>query len=119
LAAEQRRWLKPWVAYRFEELWAVVDGAYAKRPSLRPARQHGFTVISRRRKDAAWWSLPQPAPVGQRGPGRPPIYGQQRLSLAKRAGQKRGWQEVACVQYGQKVTKTIKTFLATWRPAGG
>ena len=24
-----------------------------------------------------------------------------------------------CVQYGKPVTKTIKTFLATWRPAGG
>ena len=24
-----------------------------------------------------------------------------------------------CEQYGEKVTKTIKTFLATWRPAGG
>src|SRR5262249_51706829 len=31
----------------------------------------------------------------------------------------RGWQEVECEQYGEKVTKTIKTFLATWRPAGG
>jgi hypothetical protein len=35
--------------------------------------------------------------------------------LAKRAGQKRGWQQVACVQYGERVVKTIKTFLATWR----
>jgi hypothetical protein len=119
LAAEQLRWLKPWVDYRFEELWAVVDGAYAKRPFLRPAREHGFTVVSRLRKDAALWSLPKPVPAGQRGPGRPPTYGKQRLSLAKRAGQKRGWQEVECVQYGKKVTKTIKTFLATWKPAGG
>ena len=39
--------------------------------------------------------------------------------MAKRAGQQRGWQEVECRQYGQQVTKTIKTFLATWRPAGG
>ena len=31
----------------------------------------------------------------------------------------RGWQQVECVQYGARVTKTIKTFLATWRPAGG
>jgi hypothetical protein len=119
MAAEQLRWLKPWVDYRFEELWAVVDGAYAKRPFLRSARQHGFTVLSRLRKDAALWSLPKLVPAGQRGPGRPPIYGKQRLSLAKRAGQTRGWQEVECVQYGQQVTKTIKTFLATWRPAGG
>jgi hypothetical protein len=39
--------------------------------------------------------------------------------LAKRAGQKGGWQQVECVQYRQRVTKTYKTFLATWKPAGG
>jgi hypothetical protein len=48
-----------------------------------------------------------------------PTYGKQRLDLAKRAGQKRGWQQVECLQYGGRVTKTYKTFLATWRPAGG
>ena len=26
---------------------------------------------------------------------------------------------MACVQYGERVDKTIKTFEATWRPAGG
>jgi hypothetical protein len=119
LAAEQLRWLVPWVEGCFEERWAVADGAYAKRPFLRAARQQGFTVVSRLRKDAALWSVPEPVPAEQRGPGRPPTYGKQRISLAKRAGQKRGWQEVECVQYGERVTKTIKTFLATWRPAGG
>ena len=39
--------------------------------------------------------------------------------MAKRAGQKRGWQRVACVQYGERVVKIVKTFEATWRPAGG
>ncbi len=58
-------------------------------------------------------------PPRKRGRGKPPTYGKQRLSLAKRAGQQRGWQQVECVQYGQKVTKTIKTFLPTWHPAGG
>jgi hypothetical protein len=48
-----------------------------------------------------------------------PTYGKGRISLAKRAGQKRGWEQVKCVQYGQEVTKTVKTFLATYRPAGG
>jgi hypothetical protein len=41
------------------------------------------------------------------------------VDLARRAGQQRGWQPVECVQYGERVTKTAKTFLATWRPAGG
>jgi len=117
LAAEQLRWLKPWVVGHFDALVAVVDGGYAKKPFLQPARAAGFQVIGRLRKDAALWSPPAPKPPGQRGPA--PTYGKQRLSLAKRAGQARGWQQVACVQYGQQVTKTYKTFLATWRPAGG
>jgi hypothetical protein len=118
LAAAQLRWLKPWVAGQFEELWAVVDGGYAKKPFLGPARQAGFVVVGRLRKDAALWSVPpttrQP---GQRGPL--PTYGKERLSLAKRAGQSRGWHEVECVQYGHQRTKTVKPFLATWKPAGG
>jgi hypothetical protein len=119
LAAGQLHWLKIWAGHLFTEFWAVADGAYAKRPFLRGARGHGFTVVSRLRKDAALWSVPVPAAPGQRGPGRPPTYGKRRISLAKRAGQRRGWQEVECVQYGKQLTKTIKTFLATWRPAGG
>jgi hypothetical protein len=119
LNAEQLVWLKPWVDSSFEALGAVVDGAYAKRPFLRPAREQGFTVVSRLRKDAALWSLPEPPPPQGRGPGRPPIYGKQRISLAKRAAHQQGWQQVECVQYGERVTKTYKTFLATWRPAGG
>jgi hypothetical protein len=119
IAAEQLRWLRLWAGERFPERWAVVDGAYAKRPFLRAARHEGFTVVSRLRKDAALRSLPVLLPPAARGPGRPPTYGKKRISLAKRAGQKGGWQEVACVQYGVRVTKRIKTFLATWRPACG
>lgn len=117
MAGEQLRWLWPWVNRDFSQLWVVVDGAYAKRPFLRAARQTHFTVVSRLRKDAALWSVPPPKPTGRRGPQA--TYGKQRISLAKRAGQTRGWQTVECVQYGLTVTKTIKTFLATWKPAGG
>lgn len=118
LAAEQLRRLKPWLAGHAEELWVAVDGGYAKKPFLAAARREGFTVVSRLRKDAALWSVPSSVRrQGQRGPL--PTYGKQRLSLAKRAGQSRGWQQVECVQYGEQVTKTYKTFLATWRPAGG
>jgi hypothetical protein len=119
MAAAQLAWVQTWIGRHFAEHWAVVDGAYAKRPFLRPAAQLGFTVVSRLRKDAALWSVPTPVPPEQRGPGRPPTYGKQRISLAKRAGHRGGWQEVECAQYGKRVTKTIKTFLATWRPAGG
>jgi hypothetical protein len=117
LAAAQLRWLRPWAAPRFDALVAAVDGGYAERPFLKPAQEAGFQVISRLRKDAALWSLPGPKKPGRPGPA--PTYGKERISLAKRAGQARGWQQVACVQYGERVTKTYKTFLATWRPAGG
>src|SRR5215213_2426952 len=120
MAVAQLDWAESWVGHRFEQLWVVADGGYAKRPFLKGAKALGFTVVSRLRKDAALWSLPEPLKPGQkRGPGRPPIYGKQRISLAKRAGQTRGWQQVECEQYGEKVTKTIKSFLATWKPAGG
>jgi hypothetical protein len=92
MAAEQLHWLRPWAASHFEELWSVVDGAYAKRPFLRAAKQENVIVVSRLRKDAALWSVPEPVPPEKRGRGRPPTYGKQRISLAKRAGQKRGWQ---------------------------
>jgi hypothetical protein len=117
LAVAQLRWLKPWVCHLSEQLWVAVDGGYAKRAFLRPARQEGFTVVSRLRKDAALRSLPLPKAPSQRGPQA--TYGKERLSLAKRAGQPRGWQQVECTQYGEQVTKTYKTFLATYVPAGG
>jgi DDE superfamily endonuclease len=117
LAAEQLRWLRPWVEHRFERCWVAVDGGYAKKPFLKPAAEQGYVVVGRLRKDAALRSPPEAQPAGRRGPQA--TYGKERLSLAKRAGQTRGWQQVRCVQYGKAVTKTIKTFVATWRPAGG
>jgi hypothetical protein len=120
MAVAQLDWAESWVGHRFEQRWVVADGGYAKRPFLKGASKHGFVVVSRLRKDAALWSLPEPAKPGEkRGRGRPRVYGKQRISLAKRAGQTRGWQQVECEQYGEKVTKTIKTFTATWKPAGG
>jgi hypothetical protein len=96
----------------------AVDGAYAKRPFLKPVLALGVVVFSRLRKDAHLLSLPPTRRWrGQRGPL--PRYGKERINLAKRAGQKRGWQRLACWQYGGKVVKQVKTFVATWRPAGG
>src|SRR4051812_48931840 len=117
MAADQLRWLKPWVDWCFQERWAVVDGGYANKPFLRAARDGGWVVVGRLRRDAALWSLPLPKPPSQPGPQ--PTYGKGRLSRALRAGHKQGWQQVECEQYGGRVTKTCKTFLATWKPAGG
>ena len=118
LAVELTRWLCVWLGGLGKELRLVVDGAYAKRPFLQPVMALGVVVFSRLRKDASLHTLP----TEKRRPGSRgllPNYGKGRIDLAKRAGQKRGWQRVACVQYGERVVKTIKTFLATWRPAGG
>jgi hypothetical protein len=118
LAVQQLNWLNPWVDDRFEERWAAVDGGYAKKPFLCPAQLAGWVVISRLRKDAHLCDLPptQRKP-GQRGPM--PIYGKGRISLAELAADAEGWQQVECEQYRVRQIKTIKTFLATWRPAGG
>jgi hypothetical protein len=119
LAVELLRWAKPWLGLLRLPIWVVADGAYAKRDLLKPAKALGMTVVSRLRCDAALWSLPPEVPVDRRGPGRPRVYGTERISLAKRAGQRRGWTTEAFTLYGERVTKRYKTFLATWRPAGG
>jgi DDE superfamily endonuclease len=98
-------------------VWIVADGAYAKCPFLRPLRRMGVTVVSRLRKDAALWTLP-PQPK-QRTRGRPRKYGAKRIHLKRRAAHPLGWEQVECSVYGQLVTKTVKTFLATYRPAEG
>lgn len=101
-----------------KRLWVLVDGGYTKRPFLRPLRKKGVTVIGRLRKDAALRTVP-PSVSGKRPVGRPPTYGQERIVLAKRAGQKRGWQDLPVRLYGKDTVKRIKTFEATYRPAGG
>ena len=77
-----------------------------------------ITIVSRLRKDAALRSVPpQLARGARRGRGRPRKYGKERLSLAKRAGQSRGWQTIECTVYGKPNAKRCKTFLATYAPA--
>jgi DDE superfamily endonuclease len=118
LAVELLHWLLPWVRDLGLEIWVVADGGYAKKVFLQAARAAGVFVVSRLRKDAALRTVPPPErPKGKRGPA--PTYGSGRIDLAKRAGQKRGWQRLRCWQYGAERVKTYKTFLATWRPAGG
>jgi hypothetical protein len=121
LAAESVTWLRSQLPDAGRAAWLAVDGGYAKREFLKPATAAGFIVVARLRKDAALYDLPPVLPPGQkRSRGRPPIYGKGRLSLAKRAGQRRGWQAVKVrTTKGEVVTKRYKTFLATWRPAGG
>lgn len=101
-------------------VWAVADGAYAVWPFLKPLRAAGVVVVSRLRKNAHINDLPPKLKKGQRrGPGQPRKYGKKRLHLQRRAAHPLGWETIECFIYGQPVIKTIKTFLATYRPAGG
>ena len=73
-------------------------------------------IVSRLRKDAALYSVPG---ATSKGRGRPRKYGKERISLAKRAGHRGGWEEGQFQLYGKEVTKKYKTFLATYPPVGG
>ena len=117
LAVELLGWAKRWLGLLKLPIWVVADGAYAKKEVLKPAKSLGMTVVSRLRKDAALRTLPGPRPPGRRGPA--PTYGPDVIDLAKRAGQRRGWSTDTFDVYGEKVVKRFKTFVATWRPAGG
>ncbi len=120
LAVRLLEWVAPLVFAAGKRLWIVADGFYAKRPLLKFSRLTGVVFISRLRKDAALQSLPpKPKKGKRRGPGQPRKYGKKRISLAKRAGQPRGWQTIECFQYGKTVVKKYKTFLATYQPAYG
>ena len=121
LAARQLEWIVPILKKAGKTVWVVIDGGYTKRPFLkRVLKMAKVTVVGRLRKDAALRSLPPALRPGQRRPrGRPRKYGKNRISLAKRAGHKRGWQTVECTLYGEMVSKTYKTFLATYTPVGG
>ncbi len=120
LAARLVEWLAPIVKRAGKTLWIVVDGGYTKAPFLKRAATAGVTIVGRLRKDAALRDLPPTLRRGQRpGRGRPRKYGPHKIELAKRAAHRHGWQEIACTIYGQAKVKTCKTFLATYRPAGG
>jgi hypothetical protein len=116
LGVELPRWARAWLKCLGKPLWVVADGAYAKAPFLKPAIGLGMTVVSRLRKDAALHTVPGP-PTGRRG--RPRVYGRERIVLAARAVQRRGWSRGLFNLDGKPTVKRYQTFLATWRPAGG
>jgi hypothetical protein len=93
------------------QLWLAVDGAYAVRPFLLEALALDIVVVSRLRKDACLYDLPGPRPPHRRGPD--PIYGKNKIDLAKRAAHRQGWQTITYLCRGEEVTRQYKTFLAT------
>lgn len=118
LAAELVEWcvilLQNWFA---RPVMVIADGAYAKRPFLKRVVASGALVVSRLRKDAALFDVPEPAK--SRGKGRPRIYGTNKLSLSRRGGHRHGWTQTRLVLYSIEQAVTYKTFLATYPPAGG
>ncbi len=121
LAARLLEWIVPILKKAGKTVWVVVDGGYTKRPFLRRALAMAkVVVVGRLRKDAALRDEPPKLKPGQRrGRGRPRKYGKNKISLAKRAGHRQGWKTIQCTLYGETVTKTYKTFLATYRPVAG
>jgi hypothetical protein len=121
LAARLLEWIVPILKKAGKTIWVVVDGGYTKRPFLkRILRMAKVVAVGRLRKDAALRDLPPKSRPGRRRRrGRPRKYGKNKISLAKRAGHKRGWQTLECTLYGKTVSKTYKTFLATYPPVGG
>jgi hypothetical protein len=93
------------------KIWLAVDGAYATRPFLLPVLGLDIVVVSRLRKDACLYDLPGPRPPHRRGPD--PIYGKNKIDLAKRAAHRQGWQTITYHCRGEEVTRQYKTFLAT------
>jgi hypothetical protein len=117
LAADLLRWAVRWLGFLGKSLWVVADGAYAKAPFLKPMRALGVTVVSRLRRDAALRTVPGPRPPGRRGPER--IYGERRIDLAKRAGQRRGWATGTFSCTGSRPSSgTRRSWRRGGRPAG-
>lgn len=116
MAADLIGWAAKIVHWLDRSVWVVADGAYGKKPVLQAAKAHRVVVVSRLRKDAKLFDMPKPP--ARRGRGRPRKYGQ-RISLAKRAAHRRGWTTETFRLYGRDQTKTYKTFVATYPPAGG
>jgi hypothetical protein len=117
LGVDLMGWAVSWLKHLGKAVWVVTDGAYATAPFLKPMRALAVTVVSRLRKDAALWTVPEPKPKHRRGPQR--TYGERRIDLAKRGGQRRGWSTGTFTLYGKAAVKRYKSFVATWRPAGG
>ena len=95
----------------------VIDGAYVSSELFEVVTSQGVTIISRLRKDAKLFSVPKTSSNPKRG--RPRKYGQQVLSLAKRAASRGGWSKIVYRVRQQMVTRQYKSFLETSRITRG
>ncbi|WP_390891129.1 hypothetical protein [Gemmata palustris] len=88
MAVDLVRWAHGWLKTWGRAVWVVADGAHAKAPVLKALLALRVTMVSRLRKDAALWTVPPARDPSARG--RPRVYGEQRVSLAKRARTRAG-----------------------------
>ena len=98
-------------------LIVVAHGAYAKRSFLKPLIEKSITVVGRLRCDAAIYNVPK-VPK-KRGRGRPHKYGKNKLSLSRRGSHNKGWIQTTVNLYNKTTSVVYKTFIATYKPAGG
>ena len=116
LAARLVAWAVPLLKSAGKTVWVVVDGGYTKAPFLkRVLRLHRVVVVGRMRKDAALRDLP-PKRTPRRG--RPRKYGKTKSAWPS-ALVRRVAGSMECTVYNKTSTKRYKTFLATYKPAGG
>lgn len=117
LGVELLTWFMQFVRVLGVKVWLTVDGAYAVRPFLLAVLALDIVVFSRLRKDACLYDLPEPPDPHRRG--RHPIYGKQKINLAKRAAHRQGWQTITYRSRNEQVTRRYKTFLATSQLVSG
>ncbi len=96
-------------------VYAVVDGAYARRDFVQPVRAAGRHVISRLRKDTVFYDLPPARRKGAKG--RPRKYGAKQAARDWAAGE-RGWQAITLRLYGREATVQLKTRVVLQRTLG-
>ena len=121
LAARLVEWIVPLLKKAGKTVWVVVDGGYTKRPFLRRVLKLGRSWSSagcaKTRRCATCRRKFKHGPASRSRPAAQVWQEQDQPGQACRP--QRGWQTVECTVYGKAVTKTYKTFLATYRPVGG
>jgi hypothetical protein len=115
-AAQLVQWAQDGCRRLGKQLWIVTDGGFTKAGFLKPALAAGATLVSRLRSDAALYAPVKPAKKKRRG--RPRMYGR-RIYLRNKVMDNCGWFCSEVTIYGRKETKWVKTFKATYKPAGG
>jgi len=94
----------------------VFDGAYAARKLVRSLIDEGAVVVTRLRRDAKLFDVPE-SETGKRG--RPRKYGKNRISLIGLAACRDGWQTIRYSCRGVMAERRYHTFLATSHIVGG